>query len=102
MQFRASSPYDYYRPSKCALRVALRHRGIPEAPRSPFDELLAKLGMRHEKAHLASLPGVVDLSGLDQEARERETRVVIRTEASSIYQARFRMEIHLDGEMRAT
>lgn len=99
MRFRASNTYDYYRPSKCAKRVALRHREIPETNgSSPFDELLARLGERHERAHLATYGEIVDLSSLDGETRERETVAAIRTGARAIYQARFRAIATLDGE----
>lgn len=99
MRFRASNTYDYYHPSKCAKRVALRHRGIPETNKSsPFNDLLARLGERHEKAHLSTLKEVVDLSSLSDEARERETVAAIRTGAPAIYQARFRAITTLDGE----
>jgi hypothetical protein len=78
MHFRASNPYDYYRPSKCERRVALRHRGVKESPRTEFDELLARLGASHETAHLDSLSNVKNLDGLDPESQERETLAAIR------------------------
>ncbi len=100
MRFKATDVYDYYRPSKCELRVALRYRGEPEdETETPFDLLLQKLGLRHEKSHLATLSGVVDLSGLeDQSERERRTLDAIRAGAAALYQPRFRTEVVLDGE----
>ncbi len=82
MNFRASDVYAYYYPSECALRVALRHRLEPEEPAGPFSELLRKLGLRHERAHLQTLSGVIDLSGLSQDERERRTANPIRKMAS--------------------
>ena len=99
MRFRASNSYDFYRPSRCKRRVGLRYRGVPEAERSEFEELLFRLGKRHEKAHLGTLPEVVDLSAGDDEVRERDTLAAIRGVAPTIYQARFRALIDLDGEM---
>src|ERR1700693_5999470 len=99
MRFRASNSYDFYRPSKCERRVALRYREVPEAERSEFEELLFRLGERHEKAHLGTFPEVVDLSAGDDEARERDTLAAIRAGAPTIYQARFRAPIDLDGEV---
>lgn len=99
MRFRASNSYDFYRPSKCARRVALRYRGVPEAEKSEFEELLFRLGERHEKTHLGTLSEVIDLSAGDHEARERDTLAAIRVGAPAIYQARFRAPIDLDGEM---
>lgn len=98
MHFRASNTYDFYRPSKCERRVALRHRGVKEADRTEFDNLLARLGDRHEKAHLTTLAGVINLAGMDDEARERETLAAIRLGAAVIYQARFCVSLDLDGE----
>jgi predicted RecB family nuclease len=98
MHFRASSPYDYYRPSKCERRVALRHRGVKESPRTEFDDLLARLGGSHETAHLDTLSGVTNLASLDPESQERETLAAIRAGVPAIYQARFRVSLDLDGE----
>lgn len=57
MRLIASDFYTFYRPSECDLRVYLRHKGIAEAPPSPYEEVLRRLGERHEKAHLATFPG---------------------------------------------
>ena len=98
MRFRASNSYDFYRPSKCERRVALHYRGVPEAEKSEFEELLFRLGKHHEKSHLGTLTEVVDLSSGDHEARERDTLATIRAGAQAIYQARFRASVDLDGE----
>ncbi|MGE5279002.1 MAG: ribonuclease H-like domain-containing protein [Acidobacteriota bacterium] len=100
MHFRATSPYDLHRPSKCEKRVALRHRGVPEADPSEFVELLRRLGERHERAHCNTLADVRDLSPFkgDAEAHERETLAAIRAGAPAVYQARFSAEVILDGE----
>jgi len=99
LHFNATDVFDYYKPSECARRVALRARGEPEQETdTPFLELLRKLGDRHEKGHLQSLAGIVDLSAPDQEKRELRTLEAIRDGAPAIYQPRFRAEIDLDGE----
>ena len=98
MRFRASNTYDFYRPSRCERRVALRYRGVPEAERSEFEKLLLRLGERHEKAHFVTLSEVVDLSAGDDEARERETLAAVRAGAPAIYQGRFRAPVEIDGE----
>ena len=100
MRFKATDVFDFFKPSKCVLRVALRARGEPEQDTdTPFVELLRRLGDRHEKAHLASLPSVVDLSTLDQTEREDRTLEAIRAGAPAIYQPRFSIEIDLDGDI---
>jgi hypothetical protein len=63
MHFRATSPYDLHRPSKCARRVALRHRGVPEAEPSEFVELLRRLREGHKKSDLATPVGYRDMLG---------------------------------------
>ena len=101
MRFKATDIYDYYRPSECERRVALRARKEPEQETdSPFDKLLRNLGHLHEAAHLATLPAVVDLNpdAHDQPTRERLTLESIRANAPAIYQPRFRLEFPLDGE----
>ncbi len=101
MHIQASDVYDYYHPSRCARRVALRARGEPETTTdSPFDKLLQNLGRRHEKAHLAALSGVLDLSSLTGDSKERErcTLAAIGEGVTAIYQPLFRTQISLDGE----
>ncbi len=101
MLFKATDVYDYYHPSRCARRVALRARGEPETTAdSPFDKLLRDLGLRHEKAHLAALSGVLDLSSLmgDSKERERCTLAAIGEGVTAIYQPLFRTRLSLDGE----
>ena len=79
--------------------MALRHRGEPEDETvSPFDDLLRSLGKAHERAHLASLPGAVDLTGFSPEERERRTILEIRAKAPALYQPRFRISIEVCGE----
>lgn len=99
MRIKATDVFDYYKPNKCVRRVALRARGVPEQEAdTAFMALLRKLGHEHEEDHLASLPGVVDLSGPDQAGRERRTLEAIRSGAAAIYQPRFRADIELEGE----
>ena len=99
MRFKATDVYDYYKPSECARRVALKARGEPQQETdTPFLELLRNLGDRHEKAHLATLPGVVVLETKDPSERERLTLQAIRDGAASVYQPRFRHVVDIDGE----
>lgn len=89
LHLRASEFYTLHRPSKCELRVHLRERGEPEAEPGPFGELLLKLGVEHERRHLASLGEYVDVSGGEREEREERTRSAIEAGAPVIYQAAF-------------
>ena len=99
MHFKATDVYDFYKPSECVRRVALRARGEEEQDTdTAFVELLRNLGRRHEASHRATLAGLVDLSSADQAERERATLQAIRDGAAAIYQPRFRLELRLDGE----
>lgn len=78
MHFKATDVFDYYKPSRCVRRVALKAAGVePQETDTPFLELLRKLGVRHESGHLQTLSGVLDLSGLDQEERAARRSVTL-------------------------
>jgi hypothetical protein len=71
VRFKATDVFDYFKPSRCERRVALRASGEPEQDTdTAFLELLRSLGRRHEEAHVATLPSLVDLSSLDQADRD--------------------------------
>ncbi len=86
MRLAVSDIYTYYRPSKCPLRVFLRHRRESESPPGPFEEVLHRLGVRHEKIHLATFKTVVDLSKKTMKERIQGTRETVSRKASVIYQ----------------
>ena len=48
MQLTASDIVSLYRPEPCSLRVYLREQGIPEAEAGAYDQIIEKLGQRHE------------------------------------------------------
>ncbi len=73
MKLTPSDFYGYYRPSRCELRVYLRHKNEPEGSRSPYEEVLQRLGMQHEKNHLATFPDVIDVSEGTLEERQLRT-----------------------------
>ena len=98
MDLRASDFYTYYQPGKCDLRVYLRHRGLEEAPASPFEEVLLRLGERHEKAHLATFPEVVDLSSVPRQQRAELTLEAMARKAPVIYQGTFCATTRPSGE----
>jgi predicted RecB family nuclease len=108
LRFTATDVYDFYKPTECARRVALRARDEPEPETATaFDKLLQTLGRRHEAAHLATLRNLcrdgdlLDLSTLKDNPLERErlTLEAIRsaTPAAVIYQLRFRLTLPIAG-----
>jgi len=98
MQLSASDFYTYYSPHRCERRVFLRHNGAPEEQASPYEEVLRRLGERHERAHLSTLGEVVDLSGGNREERRRRTREEVEKKARAIYQPAFAATVNLAGE----
>jgi len=95
MKLTASDFYTHFRPEKCELRVFLRHRGEPEAEPGPFEQVIRRLGERHEKSHLATLGPVDDLSVVSPEDRERQTREAVARCAPVIYQGVLRASVQL-------
>lgn len=89
MQLSASDFYTYYRPHRCERRLYLRYLGAPQDPESPYLEVLRRLGARHERRHLATLPRVVDLSAGTIEERREKTRAAVAQLAPAIYQPTF-------------
>ena len=68
----------------------LRHQGAPERDASIFEEVLHRLGERHEKEHLAALGACLDLSQLNEEQRLQKTSEAIANRVPVIYQPTFR------------
>lgn len=97
MRLTASDFYTYHRPSKCDLRVYLRHRGEGESPPGPYEEVIRSLGIRHEKAHLAMFPSYVDLSVGTEEQRQLRARKEVEEETPVIYQPVLRAIKLLNG-----
>jgi predicted RecB family nuclease len=93
----ASDFYTYLRPSKCGLRVYLKHRGEEEAVPGPYEEVLQRLGMRHEKSHLNTFPAYDDLSVGTIDYRERQTKERVAQGAPVLYQPVLRAKAVLDG-----
>ena len=75
MRLTATDLYTLLRPTRCDLRVYLvdRHEEPTAAP-GAFEQLLFRLGARHEAAHLRTLPNHLDLRGLGDPTRVEATR----------------------------
>src|SRR5438132_13978839 len=89
MKLVASDIITLHRHTPCELRIYLRHNGAPEAEPGPFDEVLRRLGMRHEQQHLSTLGAYVDLSHLPESDRTTATHKAIHEKALVIYQPVF-------------
>ena len=86
MRLTASDIYLLHRPDKCGLRAYLRNQGTQEAAPSPYDEVLERLGHRHEITHLATFPDALDLSDGNLNERAIRTQEAISKGTHVIYQ----------------
>jgi len=100
MHLAASDLYSYYRPSECRLRVYLRERHEQEDKPSPYEEVILRLGERHEAAHLACLRPVVDLrNGTLAERAEVTRQSLLNYEPSILYHGVLNREITIAGHL---
>lgn len=97
MRLTATDIHGYYRPSFCPLRIYLRQQGVEEAPPSPYEEVLERLGQEHERRHLATFAAVVNLAGGILEDRAKRTAEEIAKGASVIYQGVLQARTTLGG-----
>lgn len=89
MRLTASDFVSYHRPTRCDLRVFLRHRREEAAAPGPFDEVLRRLGLRHEKHHLATLGAFADVSDTSIHDQVKRTADAIASRVPLVYQAAF-------------
>src|SRR5271156_6539697 len=89
MRLTPSDIVSSHRPTRCDLRVFLRHRGEAEAAPGPYDEILHRLGLRHEKDHLATLGTFADVSDASFHEQVKKTADAIAKKVPILYQAAF-------------
>ncbi len=97
MRLTASDIVGFYRPTLCALRVYLREQRVPEAEPGVFEEILQRLGERHEQRHLATLGRYEDLSAVPADQRVQRTLDAVRDRVPVMYQGELAYETTLDG-----
>lgn len=97
MRLTASDFVSNHRPTRCDLRVFLRHRGESEAAPGPYDEVLRRLGLRHEKDHLAILGAFADVSDVSFHEQVRKTADDIVKKVPILYQPAFLTNAMLGG-----
>jgi len=96
MRLIASDFITYYRPSPCDLRVWLRQRGEEQREPSAYDEVLSRLGLRHEKEHLSVLGAHTDFSGLPEDERLKKSLEAVNARVPVLYQPAF-LVTHIFG-----
>jgi predicted RecB family nuclease len=89
MRLTASDFASYHRPTPCDLRVFLRHRRVQEAESAPYDVVLRRLGLRHEREHLATLGGFADVRATSIEVQVKKTADAIEKKFPALYQPTF-------------
>ena len=97
MELHASDIVALYRPSLCENRILRRERGEPKSEPSAFDEVLRRLGIRHEREHLARLGPHLDLSPVPFPERFQRTAEAIFNREPVLYQPAFEVAVTLDG-----
>src|SRR5258708_1222444 len=97
MRLTPSDLVTYYRPTQCGLRVFLRAKGTEEAKPSPYEEVLRRLGIIHERKHLETLGPYLDLSGESQENALWKTSRAVNEGSVLVYQSAFLAGIELAG-----
>jgi predicted RecB family nuclease len=89
MRLTASDFISNHRPTRCDLRVFLRHREEVEVAPGPYDDVLHRLGLKHEKDHLATLGVFADQSDDSFHAQVKRTADAIAKKVPLLYQAAF-------------
>jgi len=97
MRLTASDFVSYHRPAPCDLRVFLRHRREEEAAPGPYEEVLRRLGLRHEKDHLASLGVFVEMTDASFREQVKKTADAIANKMAVLYQPAFLANEKLGG-----
>jgi len=97
MRLTASDFMTYWQPSACELRVFLHERGEPEAEPGAFEEVMRRLGTRHEQEHLETLGPYLDLSNLLIDERVGKTLKAIANKVPVIYQPAFGVRQEIAG-----
>jgi predicted RecB family nuclease len=97
MRLTASDFVTFHRPTRCELRVFLRHRREPEVEPGPYEIVLRRLGLRHEREHLATLGEFTDLSAPSLQEQVEKTAVAIAKKVPILYQPAFSANVVLGG-----
>jgi predicted RecB family nuclease len=97
MRMTASDFVSYRRPTRCDLRVFLRYHREEEVAPGPYDEVLRRLGLRHEKNHLATLGTFADASDASLHEQAKKTADAIAKKVPILYQPAFLANTVLGG-----
>ena len=97
MRMTASEFVSYRRPTRCDLRVFLRHQQEPEAEPGPYEVVLRRLGLRHERTHLATLGTFADMTAASIDEHVGKTADAIERKVPVLYQPAFLARERIGG-----
>jgi hypothetical protein len=89
MRLTASDFVSYHRPTRCDLRVFVRHREEEETAPGPYEIVLRRLGLRHERDHLATLGAFANVSAASLDEQVKKTAEAIQNKVPALYQPAF-------------
>jgi predicted RecB family nuclease len=98
MKISASDIYSLYAPSYCEKRLFYRYKNEKEKPLGPFQELIIKLGNKHEREHVKQLGAYTDLSQMEWAERTKQTKKAIINGNPVIYQGLFEVTEEIEGQ----
>ena len=98
MDLSPATIYALHCPSPCELRPWLLAHEVPEAEPGAYQQVLVRLGRRHEAKHLAGLGPIADLSGGTFAERIGRTGESIARGERAMYQPVLRSATRIDGE----
>ena len=97
MKIAAHNIYDYYSPTRCEKRLYYRFKGEEESQLTPFEEVITRLGEKHETAHIDSLGEYFNVSDLPYRQRAVKTKELIQKQTQIIYQGLLTAEYKIDN-----
>ncbi len=98
MKLISTDFHTYYRPSLCELRVYLKQQPeVKAAPAGPYEQVLRRLGARHEQAHLETFPEFINLAAFPSQERIKQTIQAVHNRIAVLYQPFLRANIKLKG-----
>jgi predicted RecB family nuclease len=89
MRLTASDFASCHRPTRCDLRVFLRQQREQEAEPGAYEVVLRRLGLRHERDHLATLGTFANVSAPSLEEQVKKTAESIKAKVPVLYQPAF-------------
>lgn len=93
LTFTPSDFYKLYSPHYCELRLYLSHAGMEPSAPGAFEQVLFRLGARHEKSHLATFTDISDLTNAPD-----KTLAEIQKNAAAIYQGELKSQIRINDK----